>query len=175
MASFTLTLRPKYGGTVTSPAGTGTLRDWPTSGRVSLPTGSGFQNSLPVVYLVTVNEGFIVGTDTAVSFGFMAPQASFALSGTYAGGSLAPVDPAISNVVSIALAGSGDLSVTADVSNGNGLSQSQVVEATTPPDAHGRVVVTENTNTTEILYLVSTTEFFALTADKTARVDIFQQ
>jgi large repetitive protein len=172
--SFTLFSDQNTAGALTSPSGTGTYSVAP-NGRMTLPTGSGFQNSLPVVYLVTVNEGFIVGTDTAVSFGFMAPQASFGLSGTYAGGSLAPVDPSISNVVSIALAGSGNLNVTADVSNGNGLSQSQVAESTTPPDAHGRVVVTENTNTTEILYLVSTTEFFALAADQTARVDIFQQ
>jgi len=41
-----------------------------------------------------------------------------------------------------------------------------------------RIVVTENTNETEILYLVSPTEFFALSAvvnNPDVRVDIFQQ
>jgi len=175
--AFNLASDENVGGTVTQPSGSGTYNI--TNGRVTFPTGSGFQNSLPVLYMVNNNAAFIIGTDSAVSFGFMTPQQpGVSLSGTYASGSLAPVDPAVSNLVSIAIAGSSTLNVTADVSNGNGLSQNQVSEATTPPDTHGRVVVTENTNTTQILYLVSATEFFALSAvpaDPNVRVDIFQQ
>jgi Putative Ig domain len=179
--NFTLTSDENLGGTLSQPSGMGGYTITQPSGRVSLG-GTGFQNSQPVLYLVNSNnvEAFIIGTDPAVSFGVMTTQQSGAsLSGTYAGGSLAPVDPAVSNVVSIAIAGSNTLIVSQDVSGPNGLSFSgQVSETTTPPDAHGRVVVTENTNTTEILYLVSPTEFFALDAlstDPTARVDIFQQ
>jgi Putative Ig domain len=182
--TFSMTSDQNTGGTLTSAplVGTGSYSVGP-NGRTTLTwlSGSDFQNApptlypQPVLYLVSPNQAFIIGVDSAVSFGFMTAQSSFSLSGTYAGGSLAPVDPAISNVVSIALAGSGNLNVTADVSNGNGLSQSQVSEGTTTPDAHGRVVVTENTTTTEVLYLVSPSEFFALAADKTARVDIFQR
>jgi hypothetical protein len=111
----------------------------------------------------------------------MTPQSGppFTLSGTYAGGSLAPADPSVSNVVSVAIAGSSTLNVIADVSNQNGLNQIQVSDATAASAGNpSRIVVTENTNETEILYLVSPTEFFALSAvakDPDVRVDIFQQ
>lgn len=178
--NFTLASDENLGGTLSQPTGAGTYSI--SNGRVTLG-GTGFQNSLPVLYMVNSNnvEAFIIGTDPAVSFGVMAAQQlGVPLSGTYAGGSLAPVDPAVSNVVSIAIAGSNTLNVTQDSSGPNGLSfLGQVSESTTPPDAHtGRVVVTENTNVTEILYVASPTQFFALDAlstDPTARVDIFQQ
>ena len=193
--SFTLTSDQNTGGTLTQPTGSGTYAI--TSGRVALTpnptTGSGFQNttptsSQPVFYMVSGNEAFIIGTDTAVSFGFMTPQVqpgtytSASLSGTYAGGSLAPVDPSVSNVVSIAIAGSNALNVTADASGPNGLSQSQTA-ATTSVAPSGRVAVTENGNTqAQILYMVSPAtvspaQFFLLSGqgDPTARVDIFQQ
>jgi hypothetical protein len=182
--TFTLTSDQIAGGTLTSLAGSGGYTI--TNGRVLVSpgtSGSGFQNTTPtspqpVFYMVNANEAFIIGTDSAVSFGFMTAQSvPSPLSGTYAGGSLAPADPAVSNVVSIAIAGSNNLNVTADVSSKNGLSQNQVSESTTPPDSHGRVEVTQsgNPNPVEILYLVSGAQFFSLTTDATARVDIFQQ
>lgn len=173
--NFNLTSDQNSGGTLTSPlTGSGTYSI--ANGRVTL-TGTGFQNSLPVLYMISPNQAFIIGTDSVVSFGFMTPQQSgFSLSGTYAGGSLPPADPVlVSNVVSIAIAGSNNLNVTADISNKSGLTQNQISEGTTSVDSQGRVVVTETGNTTEILYLVSGAEFFALTTDASARVDIFQQ
>jgi hypothetical protein len=170
--TYNLTSDQNTNGTVTPLIGSGGYSI--ANGRVTL-AGSGFQNSQPVLYMVSDNQAFIIGTDPAVSFGFMTPQSPFSLSGTYAGGSLAAADPAVSNVVSIAVAGSNNFTATADVSNENGLSQTQVSEDTTPPDHNGRVVVTENGNPTEILYLISGAQFVALSTDKTARVDIFQQ
>lgn len=182
--TFNLTSDQNLDGALTQPSGSGTYTI--TNGRVAVTpgsSGSGFQNttptsSQPVLYMVSDNQAFIIGTDSAVSFGFMTPQSAFSLSGTYAGGSLAPADPAVSNVVSIAIAGSNNLNVAADVSNANGLSQIQDSEETTPPDANGRVLVTLNGNNTDILYLVSPEEFFQLSAvpsDPDVRVDIFQQ
>ena len=183
------------GGTLTSEplVGTGSYSIDPATGRVTLTllSGSGFQNSQPVLYLVSDDQAFVIGTDPAVSFGFMTPQVqpgtftATSLSGTYAGGSLAPVDPSVSNVVSIAVAGSGTLNpLTAYASGPNGLSFSQVVD-TTAVASSGRVVVTQNQETVDILYLVSPApvppaqgppgEFFSLTADQTARVDVFRQ
>jgi Putative Ig domain len=199
--SFNLTESDQNtGGTLTQPTGSGTYTI--ANGRVALvpspTTGSGFQNTTPtslqpVLYMVSDNAAFIIGADTAVSFGFMTPQVqpgtytSASLSGTYAGGSLAPVDPSVSNVVSIAIAGSNTLNVTADASGPNGLSYNQVA-ATTAVAPSGRVAVTESGNSTaEILYLVSPPpvppaqgppgQFFLLSGqgDPTARVDIFQQ
>ncbi|MGA8736629.1 MAG: Ig domain-containing protein [Terriglobales bacterium] len=176
--AFSLTSDQNSGGTLTSPAGTGTY-SVATNGRVTFPTGSGFQNSLPILYLVTTNTAFIIGTDSAVSFGFLTPQSgspftSTSLSGTYAGGSLAPVESSISNVVSVAVAGSGAITVTADVSGVNGLSQSQT-SGITSVAANGRAVLTVNGNTTDILYLVLPSQYFSLSTDATARVDNFGQ
>jgi hypothetical protein len=191
--SFSMTSDQNSGGTLTSEPliGTGSYSIDSTTGRVTLTllSGSGFQNSQPVLYLVSDDEAFVIGTDPAVSFGFMTPQAqpgtftATSLSGTYAGGSLAPVDPSVSNVVSIAVAGAGTINpLTAYASGPNGLSFSQVVD-TTAVASSGRVVVTQNQETVDILYLVSPalaagsppSEFFQLSADPTARVDIFQQ
>ena len=151
-------------------------------------TGSGFQNSTPtsqpVFYMVSDNAAFIIGTDAAVSFGLMTAQVqpgtytSASLSGTYAGGSLAPVEPNVSNVVSIAVAGSNTLNFTEDTSGPNGLIGDQPIVATTSMESSGRVTVTENGNTeAAILYMVSPAQFFLLSGQKdtTARVDIFQQ
>lgn len=199
---FNLTSDQNTGGTLTSPC-SGTLTQCTpgtdtvaTNGRVTL-TDSGFQNSSPpqtlqpVLYLVSNNQAFIIGTDPAVSFGFMTPQtipqsgfSSSSLSGTYAGGSLAPVDPVVSNVVSIAIAVPGSVTVTADVSNESGLSQIQIASVAQVA-ANGRAQVTVNNNVSAILYMVSPpptpptqgppSQFFQLSADQTARVDIFQQ
>ena len=183
--TFSVTSDQNTASTLTSPSGTGTYSIG-TNGRVMLATttSSGFQNSTttsqPVFYLVTMNQAFIIGTDTAVSFGFMAPQSgspylATSLSGTYAGGSLAPVDPGVSNVVSIAVAGLNTLTITQDVSNTNGLNSSQATGTTALTDAAtGRFTATLGT-TSEILYLVSPTQYFALSTDATARVDSFGQ
>jgi hypothetical protein len=193
--SFSMTSDQNSGGTLTSEPliGSGSYGVDPATGRVTLTllSGSGFQNSQPILYLVSDDQAFVIGTDPAVSFGFMTPQVqpgtftSTSLSGTYAGGSLAPVDPSVSNVVSIAVAGPGTLNpLTAYASGPNGLSFSQGVD-TTAVASSGRVVVTQNQGTVDILYLVSPApvppkqgppgEFFSLTADQTARVDVFQQ
>jgi hypothetical protein len=175
VGGFSLTSDQNVGGTLTTPTSTGSYSVDPT-GRL---TGVGF-----VVYLVSNNQGFIIGTDPVVSFGFMTAQSGpftdSSLSGTYAGGSLAPVDPNVSNVVSIAIAGSSSFNVTADISGANGLSQSQATAAIGTVPMNGRVVITLNGNPVDIVYLITsgqstTGQFVALSTDSTARVDIFRQ
>jgi hypothetical protein len=77
--------------------------------------------------------------------------------------------------VSIAVAGSSNLTVTQDASNGTGLSRSQAAGTTSLTDAStGRFSATLG-STTEILYLITTGQYFTLSTDSTARVDIFGQ
>jgi len=189
--TFNLVSDQNTGGTLTQPTGSGTYTI--ANGRVAVApnptTGSGFQNttptsSQPVFYMVSDNEAFVIGTDAAVSFGFMAQQAqpgtytSVSLSGTYAGGSLPPVEPNVSNVVSIAIAGSNTLSLTQNISSPNGLIGQNQIAATTAMQSSGRATVTENgNNQAQILYMISPAQFFALSGqgDSTARVDSFQQ
>ncbi len=63
--AYSTTSDQNTGGTLTSPTGSGYYSV--TNGRVAL-TGTGFQNSPPVLYLVSDNQAFIIGTDAAVSF-----------------------------------------------------------------------------------------------------------
>jgi hypothetical protein len=189
--TLNLTSDQNLGGTPTSPCSGTPTQCGPGSysvasnGRVTL-ADSGFQNSQtaqnlqPVLYMVSNNQAFIIGTDPAVSFGFMTPQSGSpfiptSLSGTYAGGSLAPVDSSVSNVVSIAVAGSSNLAVTQDESSNTGLSQVQAAGTTSLTDASTGRFTAALANTSAILYLVSTGQYFALSSDNTARVDIFGQ
>ena len=153
-----------------------------TNGRVTL-SNSGFQNSQPVLYLVVPNEAFIIGTDTNVTFGFMevqsVPQQGYfsntSLAGTYAGGSIAPAEAIINNEVSAAAAdGAGNLTFTTDISSVTGLSQNQPSAGTYSVATNGRTVLTESGNTAGILYLVSGTQFFALSTGTDQKVDVFQ-
>ncbi|HYA24209.1 MAG TPA: Ig domain-containing protein, partial [Terriglobales bacterium] len=101
------------------------------NGRAAL-TNSGFQTSDPVLYLVNSNQAFIVGTDPAVTFGYMTPQTgpftSSSLSGTYAGGTVAPVLLSGINQLDVVTANpsaSPPLTFITDVSSTSGLSQDQ--------------------------------------------------
>src|SRR5262249_12919193 len=72
-ANITLSSDLNTSGNITSEAGQGTYTVDPATGRTTL-TGSIFQTSNPVLYLTKGNQGFIVGTDTGVTFGFMTAQ-----------------------------------------------------------------------------------------------------
>lgn len=163
--------------TLSGPAGTYSVT---ANGRVTL-ANSGFQNSQPVLYLVNANQAFIVGTDAAVSVGFMVPQltpvfSAASLSGLYAGGTLAPVELSMGGEVDAAIAnGAGTLAVTSDISNGSGQLQNQAATNAYSVTSNGRGLVTLNGSTTEIFYLVSPTEFFALSSSANPFVEHFQQ
>lgn len=160
-----------------------------TTGRttVSLPLSDGttFQ---PVLYLVAANQAFLIGADSntgvpdsGVSFGFLQgqsgnPFSDASLSGTYAGGSLAPVTPLVNNQAGIAVVGSNDvLTLTTDISNTTGLSQNQISQLGYSVASDGRVTLTQGTNTVEILYMISPSQFVGISTDSNPRVDAYQQ
>ena len=177
--SLTLSSDLNTGGTLTSPASAGTYSVLP-AGRVTL-TNSGIASTDPVLYLVSQNRGFIVGTDPNVTFGFIEAQsgqpfANASLSGTYAGGSTAPVAPSASSQLDIAVAdGIGGLTFTTDASTSSGLIQNQVSSATYSLLSSSRGEVTENASNTAIFYMVSPTEFWSMATDAQAILEIFQQ
>ena len=81
-----------------TPSSTGSYSIDSSTGRTTL-IGSGLASPDPVLYLVQGNEGFLVGTDAAVTFGFMKQQlvpagtppfSVASLNGLYAGGSIPP-------------------------------------------------------------------------------------
>ncbi|MBZ5570871.1 MAG: Ig domain-containing protein [Acidobacteriia bacterium] len=136
-----------------------------------------------VAYLVNSNEGFLVGTDPAVTFGFMKNQpgpgqfTAASLSGTYAGGSVAPIVSAGNNQIDIAISNGVDtLQFTTDSSNTTGLSQGQTSSWTYTMAATGRAQATK-AGADAVIYMVSPTEYFQLSGgqDPNAMVEAFQQ
>jgi len=171
------------GGTLTQPVGVGGTYTVATNGRVTL-TNSGIGSSQPIVYLVSQNTGFLIGTDQSVTFGSMESQSTppsgmfttASVSGTYAGGTIAPVESSASHEVDIASAdGAGNLSISSDISSSSGLIQNQSSSNTYSLVTDGRGVVPASGSPTEIFYMVSPTEFFWVSTDATAKVEMFQQ
>jgi hypothetical protein len=168
------------GGTLTQPSGQGSYSvasNGRTTVNIPLSDGSTFA---PVLYLVASNEAFLIGTDPGVSFGLVqgqsgGPYSVASLSGTYAGGSLAPLSPAVNNQAGIAVVGSNTLTLTTNISNTSGLSQNQTAQVGYTVTSGGRVALTEGTSTTEILYLISPSQYVGISTDANARVDAYQQ
>ncbi len=136
------------------------------NGRVTV---TGLGSTAPVWYLVTTNQGFVVGTDSSVTSGSFEPQTgspffTISIVGNYYGGTITPVLPAVTNEVDSAGAtappppgsGNGSLAVTYDSSGTNGVMTNQMLTATYTVDATGRAVLQDsNGNTVAVLYIVS--------------------
>jgi hypothetical protein len=177
--NLTFSADENTGGTLTTPLGSGTY-SVAANGRTTL-TNSGIAVSDPVLYLVSQNEAFIIGTDPNVTFGFMEAQSGIftdsSLSGIYAGGSLpALVANAVSQVDAATADGAGNLTfVTDSSSTGSGITQNASSSGTYSVASNGRGTVTENASTTQIFYMASPTEFWSLSTDSNAAVELSQQ
>ena len=100
-----------------------------TTGRITL---SGFAPktglTTGVMYAIAANQGFVVGTDSAVTSAYVeqqsgAPFNTSSIAGTYVGGTLAPVLPVITDAVTwLSSDGNGAIIGTSDTSgqSGNG-------------------------------------------------------
>jgi hypothetical protein len=148
------------------------------NGRVTL-ANSGIATAQPVIYLVSQNQGFIIGSDPGVIFGFMESQsppftvASF--SGSYAGGSVVPITAGISDQVDVASAnGAQTVSFVTAINSASGLNPNQISSGTYTLASDGRGVQTVNGGT-EIFYMVSPTEFWSLLSGADGSVEFFQQ
>lgn len=153
------------------------------NGRAAL-TNSGFQTSDPVLYLVNSNQAFIVGTDAAVTFGYMTPQSgpftSTSLSGTYAGGTVAPVLLSGINQLDVLTANpsaSPPLTFITDISSTSGLNQNQTSTQTYsgPSATNGRGTMPASGTSTQVFYMVSPTEYWTLFVGTIPAVETFQQ
>ena len=127
-----------------------------SNGRVTL---SGFGNHAPILYLVSQNSGFAIGTDDSVMFGQFSGQTgsnftNASIAGTYTGGSEAPEDAGSgSEVDSIASNGVGTFTglslANADSPQNNSISETYGVSS------NGRVVVSKGTSQVGIMYIVN--------------------
>jgi hypothetical protein len=181
VVSFNVSSDENTGGTTTSPAPCpGTYGVNSSTGRVAL-TYPGTACAESVLYLVGTNQAFVMGTDANVTAGFMqaqsgAPFSATSLSGTYAGGTFAPVLSSAGTQVDIATADNvaSTLSFSTDTgAGGQNLTSSESYSV----GFSGRGTMTPlSGGQPEIFYVVSTTEFISLfSLDVNATIEDFQQ
>jgi len=157
--SFTLSIDENRGGTITtnSLSGTYTVAG---NGRVTLTGGTP-----PVIYLVTANKGFLVGTDNAVISGSFEPQATgpfsnASLSGNYFFGDLAPVVKTSSLESGVATANGvspGTITGTSDNNKSGTLVGGQTFTNAYTVSSNGRT-----TSGNSVLYIVSASKAYLM-------------
>jgi len=179
----TLTYDENQGGTSNlQQSSTGTYCVDKTTGRVTLKAFSNGPFAVPpVFYLVKGDQGFVVGTDPAVTSGYLEQQtgSSFtnsSIGGSYAGGTVTPIIPQVTDAATWLLAdASGNLNGTSDTSGPNGPGQ-QNFAYTYTVDSTGRTVVQQSGTPIGIAYVISPTKFVLLpTTDPNPALSILGQ
>jgi hypothetical protein len=99
------------------------------SGRMTVAQG-GTGNNPPIFYLVSVNQAFLLSSDTSVGFGFVQSQTSTSASGTYAFGTVDPEDSSLSDNSGVAVFATPNVNVTED-DNSNGSQNADQTQAFT--------------------------------------------
>jgi hypothetical protein len=168
------------GGTSSQQSSTGSYCVASMTGRVTLRGFSGqFGKFPPVFYLVNSNQGFVVGTDPAVTSGYLeqqtgSPFANGSVIGSHAGGTVSPITSAVTNAASWLLAdGVGNINGTGNTS-GPGGPAPQNFTYTYTVDSTGRAVVQNTGSTIGILYVVSPQKFVMLpTTDASPALSVF--
>jgi hypothetical protein len=125
-------------------------------------TTAGIGAGSPIIYLYNFNQGFVLGQGATVYSGVLEPQTAIpplgkqSILGIYVGGTLTPVQPSLTDSVSIFQAdGNGNMNGIQDFSAPGGPGTQNLV-STYQVDASGRAVVTPTTgNLGGIMYVVS--------------------
>jgi hypothetical protein len=178
--NFTVNTDEMTGSTQSAPSCNGTYSTPdPSTGRTTL-TYSGTACAENVLYLVGSKQGFVMGTDANVTFGFMEDQTgsgfvASSLLGNYAGGSVGPVLSGAATQVDIAVSdgvSNLDFNTTSSASG-----QDQASSATYSVVLSGRGTITPvSGGHAQIFYMVSQTEFISLITDTAdATVEVFEQ
>jgi len=156
------------------------------TGRVTLKGFSGaFGGVPPVFYLLKSNQGFVVGTDPAVTSGYLeqqsgSPFSNSTISGIDPGGTINPVTANVTNGISVLFAdGNGNMNGT-EYTSGSGGPNQQPFTYTYAVDNTGRAVVQAGGGNGTfcaggcIAYVVSPTKFVLLPAtDPNPALSIF--
>ncbi len=154
---------------------TGTYCVDKNTGRVTLTAFNAGPFAVPpVFYLVKGGEAFVVGTDPAVTSGFLEQQtasssgfSNASIAGPYAGGTIAPITKDVTNAVTFLLAdGSGNINGTSNTSGPGGPGGPSNFTYTYTVDSTGRtVVVDQNGKAIGVAYVISPTKFVLLPTD----------
>ena len=145
------------------------------NGALSLGTGN------PAGFLISQNHGFFVGTGSNSIFGTIEPQtggpfSNASINGTYAAGSLPPLDYVnASNGVLVGSAdGLGTLTVSLDSSNSGGLQQKLGIIANYSIASNGRGTgESPGDQAPSVVYVISPTKFVIMLPSTDAAVLVF--
>jgi hypothetical protein len=168
-SSISFSFDQNVGGTVGTFSGSGTY-SVASNGRVTL-SGSGLGSNRPVFYLVNTNQGFVIGTDSAITYGqFYAQSGSGfnngSLSGLFTGGSDFPQDFLVSEEIdSVNFNGSGSLTGNTETNVNAGSPSQSAISSSYVASSNGRVVVSQSGSHTAILYIVSSDEVLVIPVD----------
>jgi hypothetical protein len=160
--NFTFTTDQNNAGVITSNAPVSGTYSVAGNGRVTI---TGLGATPPVIYLVSQDKGFVVGTDTSVTTGFFEPQVgtSFtnaSLSGNYIFGELAPVVSSSSLSSGIASPNGvtpGTISGTSDNNRNGTLVAGQTFTAPYTVSSNGRTTMGTAPDT-NVMYIVSSSK-----------------
>ena len=156
--NFSLSADENDGATTASVAISGTYSVDSTTGRVTT-TASG-ANHPPIFYLVSANEGFLLGSDNSVTTGFFelqtgGPFGPSSADGSYFYGSGAPMTPNVLYESGVTSLNTGNISGTTDSNSlGSGLSGNQGFTTTYSIASTGRGTTAGG----DIFYIISPTK-----------------
>ena len=146
-----------------------------STGRVAL---SGTTANLPVFYLLNANTGFIVGTDSEASSGFLEPQVGSSFNDSTLNvkcsfGTENPSGRGVSmNSGVISLNGSiGTFSGTADSSTISGLNPSGTIFGTYTVTPDGTGTITDQSGNPGVLIVISSSRFLLILDETTTNVN----
>ena len=141
------------------------------TGRVQLTVSGG--QPQPVLYMVAANQGFVVGTDPAVTSGYFEPQTGSRFSqvsifGTYSGGTVNPVVSAVTDSVTWLYAdGQGNINGIQDTSAPGGPGGPTNFTWTYQVDSTGTGRAVVSGSYPSVMYVVSPTKVIMLPTSDT--------
>ncbi len=175
-----LVLDSDNGGTITQQGPEQFTYSVAANGAFAIILGGG--NNTPAGFLISPNKAFTVSTGSNPDFSWWEPQtggpfSNASLNGTYAGGSLAPLDYVnAKNEADVGSAnGLGTLTVGGDSSGSGGLDQSfgQIVDYSIAANGRG-TAVDQGDQTPNIVYMISPTKWVVMLPKTDARMIVLQ-
>jgi len=174
--SSTLAMDEDLAGTIT--------QDQPSQGTYSVQSNGAvdFGAGNPAGFLVSQNKAFFVGRGTSTIFGIMEPQtggpfSNASVAGTYAAGSLPPLDYVNAhNELNVGPAdGLGTLTISGDSSTPDGLDQwfGAIVNYSIAANGRGTAEA-QGDQAPSVVYMISPTKFVVMMPKTDARMDMFQ-
>lgn len=165
VGNFSVTSDQNDGGTLSSPAFTGTYTVSP-SGLATLSINGQPATNATTLYLTAPNQAFVAGFAN-LSFGILEPQSggpftNSSFSGSYVGASSPDSFSAANEVNAVNADGAGNVTGATDFTSTPGIPSAGTISGTYTVAANGRGVLTQNGSQSYLFYVVSPTKVVLL-------------